>query len=322
VHAFLTRRWFLLTLAAVLLFGWLGAQSLELVVGMASIRRGIVAVVLFLMALPLEARTIGRSFRSPQAPLLGVFVCMGAVPIVGWGASYLLSPPLGLGLIVAAVVPSTLASAAVWTRRAGGNDATSILVTVLTTGTCFVVTPLWLTLLTGQRFSGEALSPASLVRDLALLVVLPMAAAQLLRLIPAVGLFSLRRKIALGVIAQLGILYMVFVGAIQMGLTMEQTTSEHHVLGLLSMVVVVLAVHLGCLWLGIVLGRAIRLTREDQIAVAFSGSQKTLMVGLQISLELGITILPMVTYHIGQLLIDTVIADRMRAQTPVVVSRE
>jgi sodium/bile acid cotransporter 7 len=47
--------------------------------------------------------------------------------------------------------------------------------------------------------------------------------------------------------------------------------------------------------------------------VAFAGSQKTLMVGLQVSMELGVSILPMVAYHVSQLIVDTLIADRWRA---------
>jgi len=312
VHAFLTRRWFLLSLTAVLFFGWFYAADLGFVVEASTVRRTIVATVLFLMALPLEARTIGGSLRSPKAPTLGVIVNLVIVPLVGWGASFLLPRSLGLGLMVAASTPSTLASASVWTRRAGGNDATSMMVTLVTNGVCFVVTPLWLVLMTGQKLDGDSLAPTGMIRDLALLVVLPMALAQLLRLIPFVGLVATRRKVPLGVVAQLGILYMVFVGSIQMGMTMAHSDQDQGAIQLLGMVAIVMAVHLGCLWLGIALSRAAGLRREDQIAVAFSGSQKTLMVGLQVALELGISILPMITYHIGQLLVDTVIADRMR----------
>ena len=315
MHAFLTRRWFLLSLTAVLFLGWYHAASLAFVVEASSFRRTIVAGVLFLMALPLEARTIGGCLRSPKAPILGVVMNLGIVPLVGWGASFLLPRSLGLGLMVAASTPSTLASASVWTRRAGGNDATSMMVTLVTNGICFVVTPLWLAVMTGQKLQGNALAPTGLIHDLALLVVLPMATAQLLRLIPFVGMVATRRKVPLGVIAQVGILYMIFVGSIQMGMTMSQNDKDQGGMSLLGMVVVVMAVHLGCLWLGLTLSRTLGLRREDQIAVAFAGSQKTLMVGLQVALELGISILPMITYHIGQLLVDTVIADRMREKS-------
>ena len=49
-----------------------------------------------------------------------------------------------------------------------------------------------------------------------------------------------------------------------------------------------------------------------QIAIGLSGSQKTLMVGLQIAIDCGVSVIPMITYHLGQLLIDTIVADRWR----------
>src|SRR5262249_29507311 len=78
------------------------------------------------------------------------------------------------------------------------------------------------------------------------------------------------------------------------------------------MVAIVLTVHVVVLVCGILLARGLRFTPENQIAVGLAGSQKTLMVGLQISLELGVSVLPMITYHVGQLLIDTIVVDRWR----------
>ena len=54
----------------------------------------------------------------------------------------------------------------------------------------------------------------------------------------------------------------------------------------------------------------------DAIAVAFSGSQKTLMVGAYIALAVGpLAILPMVAYHAAQLIVDTLVADWWRARS-------
>jgi sodium/bile acid cotransporter 7 len=36
------------------------------------------------------------------------------------------------------------------------------------------------------------------------------------------------------------------------------------------------------------------------------------MIGLQIAIECGVSVLPMIVYHVGQLLIDTVVADRWK----------
>ena len=78
------------------------------------------------------------------------------------------------------------------------------------------------------------------------------------------------------------------------------------------MIVAVLGIHLLMLALGMFVARFVGMSRPDQIAVGISGSQKTLMVGLQNGMELNITIIPMVIYHVGQLLLDTFIADVLR----------
>ena len=38
------------------------------------------------------------------------------------------------------------------------------------------------------------------------------------------------------------------------------------------------------------------------------------MVGLLLAIDLGVSILPMVTFHLGQLFVDTLIADRWARQ--------
>jgi len=80
------------------------------------------------------------------------------------------------------------------------------------------------------------------------------------------------------------------------------------------MLIAVCTVHTVMLIVGVWLARLLRFSREDQIAVAFAGSQKTLMVGLLMAMSLKVSILPMVTYHVMQLLIDTLIADYFRRQ--------
>jgi sodium/bile acid cotransporter 7 len=87
----------------------------------------------------------------------------------------LLEGELATGVIVAVTVPCTLAAATVWTRRAGGNDAVAILVTLITNLACFFVAPAWLRLLVG---TAAEVDYRALVIQLALLDVLPIAAAQ------------------------------------------------------------------------------------------------------------------------------------------------
>ena len=71
---------------------------------------------------------------------------------------------------------------------------------------------------------------------------------------------------------------------------------------------------LAALLVGFGLGRLAGMDRAEWIAVGLAGSQKTLMIGLHIAVtqDLGLAVLPMVAYHAVQLLLDTVVADRLR----------
>jgi sodium/bile acid cotransporter 7 len=80
-----------------------------------------------------------------------------------------------------------------------------------------------------------------------------------------------------------------------------------------------LGVHGTGLVLGLVGGHCIGLERRDRIAVGFAASQKTLPVGLVLwsgyyQADYPLAVLPLVVYHAGQLLVDTLIADRLASR--------
>jgi len=313
VKRFFLQRWFLLLLVAALAGGICFAEDLQPLSRIRLLRDSVVATVLFVMALPLEAHAMWRTMKRPLPPLLAVLVTFGLLPLLAWALSGLMNDDLGVGLLVAATTPSTLASAAVWTRRAGGNDAVAILVTIMTNLACFVVMPLWLLAMTGAKVESPELSLSKMAAQLAWLVVVPMALAQCLRLYRPVGAWATRRKLGLGVLAQCGILFMVLLGSIGVGLRLRDTTQAAlELFDVLLMLAIVCAVHTVMLYAGLGLARLLRCSREEQIAVAFSGSQKTLMVGLFVAMSLQVSILPMLAYHVSQLFIDTLIADRFR----------
>jgi solute carrier family 10 (sodium/bile acid cotransporter), member 7 len=241
-------------------------------------------------------------------------------PPLGWLASQVLPVELAVGVVVAVVVPSTLAASTVFTRRAGGNDAATVLVTVITNLGCFLVAPLWLRILVGERGaeSGE-IDYTSLMLQLAGLVVAPIAVAQIARRWQSVKDWSGRHKARLGELAQVGILGMVLVGAVGGGERLQELGDSSALvaadIGL--MIVVVLAIHLVLLFAGYYLAILLRMNHADAIAVGISGSQKTIMVGLYVALAFSpLAILPMVAYHAGQLVVDTLVTDWWRRQAP------
>ena len=308
----LQRRWFLLLLTATLVVGIAKAPRLAHLAESLPYN-WIIAAVLLAMALPLEIDTMWATLRRPGAALLAVAVNLVLVPLLAFAASRLLVDELAIGMIIAAAVPCTLASAAVWTRMAGGNDAVSLLVTMITNLSCFLVTPGWVRLLAGRGAASTSFGEMAV--KLLLLVVLPIVAAQLLRMIPTVGRWAAENKSGLSVFAMLGILSIVFVGAVQCGQKLVELDDQLAALSgqVALMLVLVAAVHTLAWWIGYVVSQKLGMARPEQLAVAFAGSQKTLMVGLAVALEFGgLAVLPMLAYHVEQLLIDTLLADRCR----------
>jgi len=317
VLPFLRHHWFLVALASLFAVGFFAWQPLLPLAQQGWLRSVIVAVAMFLMALPLPGDTIWNTLRRPWATLLAVAVTFGLLPLIAWGISPLLSPDFAGGLLVAAITPCTMASATVWTRKAGGNDAAATVVTVVTNLACFLITPAWLLALTGKEQQMSLSDFGETVVKLLVTVVLPVIAAQVARLYSPVADWSTKRKMSLGIASQCCILFMVMVGAIHTGEKLSGASSAAStLLDLAAMIAAVLFVHTISFWIGLGLARVLGLPWGDQVAVAFAGSQKTLMVGMEVSIGAHFSVLPMVTYHIGQLFIDTVLADWLKGRKP------
>jgi sodium/bile acid cotransporter 7 len=81
-------------------------------------------------------------------------------------------------------------------------------------------------------------------------------------------------------------------------------------------VILAATVHLVSMAVGWQIAARTGIARPQQIGVAIAGSQKTLMIGLHLALSPafnnGLAMLPMVAYHVCQLLLDALIAERLR----------
>jgi sodium/bile acid cotransporter 7 len=85
---------------------------------------------------------------------------------------------------------------------------------------------------------------------------------------------------------------------------------------LLALVAVFLAFGFGGAWL---LGGALRLARADRISFLFAGGQKSIALGAPLASVLfppavaGLMLLPVLTYHLLQLVLSAPLAARLRA---------
>ncbi len=270
-------------------------------------KSAIVVIVLFLMGLSLKTKAIVHSIHYPTAMLVALVINVFCIPAMAFIAALFLTPAMGGGLLVAASVPCTLASASVWTRRGHGNDAVSMFVTVFTNLFCFLIAPATLLLLLGKSSNVDFANQAI---KLLLLVLAPLVFAQLLQRFVWVSKQLTQHKGAVSNLSQFGVLTMVLFGAAETSHRLPgglETWSEISAAGLSA-----LSIHLLALFGGWWLAARLQLPRADRVAVAISGSQKTLMVGLQIASDCGVSMLPMIIYHVGQLVLDTLFVQHPR----------
>ena len=302
----------MLALALMLSIGMTFAPALQPLGEATWLKWTVVSVTMFMIVWPFSFGDVKATARKPKAALLASGINAIVMPLAIWPFVILIGGAIGHAMAVAFAAPCTVAAAAVWTRRAGGDDRVAVFVTLLTNMFCFAIAPFWLWLQTSNDqpvdvgFSGVALK-------LLMFVVLPMVVAQLIRMHDGSAVWATTHKKGLGIASQIGLLSIVLLGAIQSGLRFRQSELSFPLLELVLGVICLLSVHVGVLYFAKWIAGQLKLEYQEQIAVAFGGSQKTLMVGVSIAVSVHATILPLLAFHSMQLLIDTIIADKFVA---------
>lgn len=319
VLTFVQRQWFLAGLAilipgGLLLGRELGVETVNRTIAVIP-PRGMTAIILFVMAWTLNTKNLGASFRRPGPVMWACLVNAGLLPVLALAFRPLqTSADFEIGLMIAASVPCTMAAASVWTRKAGGNDAVSLLVTIVTNGLCFLITPMWVYLGTGRNLPLEL---GTMIQRLFWAVILPMACGQLLRINRRLGELATTKKVQLSALAQGLILVVVFVAACKAGTTLSTGDASPDGGAVARVWLSCIALHLLALTTAYHAARWMRFDQRDCIGVAFASSQKTLPVGIVMAELVSLTApfagFPMLMFHASQLFIDTIIAARFAA---------
>ena len=319
------RHWFLGALFLVVALG-LGAPSVVRPVAQPVSLKAIVMIVIFLMAVTLPKEELWNTVRTPGPIVLALVLSYGCLPALAWVYCQLfmqsVAPDYAIGLLVAAAVPCTLISATAWTHVARGNSSLALVVTLVSNCLCFVATTALLALTTGQAVS---LDHRAVIVDLLITIVLPLCCGQVFRLWSKVGRLSGTLKPAVRAICQVMILVIVFKASTVAGQRCRTIPGGLPLDALLLVVAGCLFVHLSTIGGAAAASRALKIRREDGIALLFSSSQKTLLAGLYLIDEFygdyALAAVPMLFYHVLQLVADSFIAHRLArgrpdAQTP------
>ncbi len=239
-------------------------------------------------------------------PLLGLAVGL-LVPSV-------LPPTLYTGILFLCVLPSTVQSSIAFTSMAGGNVPAAICAASASNIFGMFLTPL----LVGLLFSlgGHGGFSMDALEQILLQLLAPFIAGQLLQ--PWIGNWIRARKKILTPVDRgsiLMVVYLAFSDAVVEGIWHTFTAGE---LGVVVVVdIVLLAVVLAVTMFG---SRLLGFSKEDEIAITFCGSKKSLASGVPMASAIfagqpiGAIVLPLMLFHQIQLMACAVIAQRYATQ--------
>lgn len=288
---------------------------------LANLATGGAVFVIFLLhgiRLPMADVVAGlANWRLQGAITAFVFVGMGLTGLLlGQLFALWLPPVVALGLLYCGVVPSTVQSATTYTHLARGNVAAAVVAAATINLAAIIVTPVLFALLAGR--SGGVVLSGDLAIRIATILLLPFFIGQFLQrwLRP----WALRHPAVIKTIDQGAIavaVYVAFSAAIVGGHLVVLSGREFALVGL--SVAAMLAVGFGGAWL---LGGAMRLPLPDRTTMLFAGGHKSIAVGAPLATLLfppasaGMILLPLLIYHLAQLLISAWIAPVLAARTP------
>lgn len=307
--------WFLVGMATAVLLAWAwpapGASGGWLQPHV--LTKAGVALIFFLhgLLLPFEALKAG-TLRWP-------------VHLVVQGVTFLLFPLLGLlfltlpgmsadlrlGIFFLCALPSTVSSSVALTAAARGNVPIAVFNATLSNLIGVVLTPLWIGFV--MKATGAALPLGGVILDLFCWLVLPLGIGQVMR--PWWGAWAKRNKPWVNRIDRtiiLLLIYTSFCDSMKQGIWSRYGWGNVVILVLLSFGLFVVV-----MWVTRAISRGCGFPRDEEIAVMFCGSKKTLAAGIPMAQlifsghpGIGLILLPIMIYHPLQLILCSVLAGR------------
>lgn len=273
-----------------------------------------IALLFFLYGARLSRQAISAGILHWRLQLLVLASTFLLFPLLGLGATWLarswLTPDLSLGLMFVCVLPSTVQSSIAFTSIARGNVPAALCAASLSNLSGMLITPALVALLLAKTH-GTGFSLAAL-GDIALQLLLPFIAGQVMR--PLIGGW-LAAHPRLTAIVDRGSILLVVYAAFSEGMV-AGVWSQLDGRTLAAVVVLDVLILAAVLALTTVISRVLRFPTEDEIAIVFCGSKKSMAAGIPMAnvlfpdRPLGLVVLPLMLFHQAQLFACATIARR------------
>lgn len=219
---------------------------------------------------------------------------------------------LWLSIFFLGVLPSTVSSSVVMVGIARGNLPTAIFNASISGLIGILATPLWLSLF--MMKSGD-FAVVNIITKLLLQIVFPLVTGLMLQRF--LGKLAGKYNRQLGLFDKSVIVLIVY-SSFSNSFT-SRVFSDINLLDLLKISGIVLILFFGIYWLTGFLCKLLNISLRDTITVKFAGTKKSLVHGSVMakiifgsSAALGLLLLPIMLYHILQLLLVAVFAEEYR----------
>jgi sodium/bile acid cotransporter 7 len=274
-----------------------------------------IALLFFLHGARLSREAIVAGMTNWRLHVLVLISTFVLFPLLGLAlkplAAFVLTPTLYLGVLFLCCLPSTVQSSIAFTSIAHGNVPAAVCSASASNLLGVFLTPLLVALLVATH--GDSGSALRAIGDIMLQLLAPFVLGHLLR--PWIGATVARWRSVLSYTDRgtvLLIVYVAFSASVVEGLwrhvPLEALFSTFFVVALLLAVVLTLTT-----WAS----RRLGFSREDEIAIVFCGSKKSLASGVPMAKilfagnpALGMIVLPVMLFHQIQLMTCAVLAQR------------
>ena len=247
----------------------------------------------------LQGLTFGATFVI--FPIFGLIIAAVVAPVLG--------ATLALGLLFLAVLPSTVQSSIAFTSIAQGNVAGAICAASVSNLVGVFLTPALVALLLHADGGGVRIEA---IVKIGVQILLPFVVGQVLR--PIVGRLVQRHKVITQVVDRgsiLLIVYAAFSASTVAGLWADIPLATLVIL--LFVIVIFLAVVMGAM---VLIGKISKMPYPDRTALFYCGATKSLASGLPIATalfasdQIGAIVLPLMMYHMLQLLVSAYLSQK------------
>lgn len=288
--------------------------------GLSHITFWAVSLLFFLYGAKLDPYAVRAGLTNWRLQGLTLGATYLVFPVIGFALALVFGSILGttvtMGLLFLAFLPSTVQSSIAFTSVAGGNIPAAICAASVSNLVGVLLTPLLVALFLHQGGGGFSLDA---VGKIGIQLMLPFIVGQMLR--PWIGGFIKRHNLITMIVDRGSIMLIVYSAFSASTISGLWTATPLSTLALLLAIVwVFLALIMGAM---IAVGNLAGLNSPERAVLFYCGSTKSLASGLPIATALfspeviGAIVLPLLIYHMSQLLICALVSQDASRQREI-----